>query len=65
LDSIEHRRPPATQRPERRQNRTVDESIISAERRHRLGLNLTVQASATSWGWSLGLVLATPACTGS
>lgn len=39
--------------------------IHTAEIPKGIGLNLTVQASATSWGWSLGLVLATPACTGS
>jgi hypothetical protein len=30
-----------------------------------IGLNLTVQSSANSYGWSLGLVEATRACTGS
>jgi hypothetical protein len=40
-------------------------TIHTAEIPKGIGLNLTVQASGTSWGWSLGLVLATPACTGS
>jgi hypothetical protein len=39
-------------------------TIHTAEIPKGIGLNLTVQASATSWGWSLGLVLATQACTG-
>jgi hypothetical protein len=39
--------------------------IHTAEIPKGIGLNLTVQAGAPSWGWSLGLVLATPACTGS
>jgi hypothetical protein len=30
-----------------------------------IGLNLTVQWSSNSWGWSLGLVRASPDCTGS
>jgi hypothetical protein len=30
-----------------------------------IGLNLTVQWSSSSWGWSLGLVRASPQCTGS
>jgi len=30
-----------------------------------IGLNLTVQSSSNSWGWSLGLVLASPECTSS
>jgi hypothetical protein len=29
-----------------------------------IGLNLTVQSGNNSWGWSLGLVRATPQCTG-
>jgi hypothetical protein len=29
-----------------------------------IGLNLTVQSSSNQWGWSLGLVRATPQCTG-
>jgi hypothetical protein len=29
-----------------------------------IGLNLTVHSSTRSWGWSLGLVRATPECTG-
>ena len=30
-----------------------------------IGLNLTVQSSGNGWGWSLGLVRASPECTGS
>jgi hypothetical protein len=30
-----------------------------------IGLNLTVQTSGHGWGWSLGLVRASPECTGS
>jgi hypothetical protein len=30
-----------------------------------IGLNLTVQTSSNGWGWSLGLIQASPACTGS
>jgi hypothetical protein len=30
-----------------------------------IGLNLTVQSRANGWGWSLGLVRASPECTGS
>jgi hypothetical protein len=40
-------------------------TIHTAEIPKGIGLNLTVQSSANSWGWSLGLVRATPACTGS
>jgi hypothetical protein len=30
-----------------------------------IGLNLTVQSGGNGWGWSLGLVRASPECTGS
>jgi hypothetical protein len=30
-----------------------------------IGLNLTVQSGSNGWGWSLGLVRASPECTGS
>lgn len=40
-------------------------TIHAAEIPKGIGLNLTVQSSANSWGWSLGLVTATPKCTGS
>jgi hypothetical protein len=40
-------------------------TIHAAEIPKGIGLNLTVQSSANSWGWSLGLVQATPRCTGS
>lgn len=30
-----------------------------------IGLNLTVQSGGSGWGWSLGLVRASPECTGS
>jgi hypothetical protein len=30
-----------------------------------IGLNLTVQSGGNGWGWSLGLVRASPVCTGS
>jgi hypothetical protein len=29
-----------------------------------IGLNITVDWAPKSWGWSLGLVKASPACTG-
>jgi hypothetical protein len=40
-------------------------TIHAAEIPKGIGLNLTVQSSTNSYGWSLGLVRATPACTGS
>jgi hypothetical protein len=40
-------------------------TIHTAEIPKGIGLNLTVQSSANSWGWSLGLVQATARCTGS
>jgi hypothetical protein len=40
-------------------------TIHTAEIPKGIGLNITVQWAARSWGWSLGLVQATPQCTGS
>jgi len=39
--------------------------IHAAEIPKGIGLNLTVQTSGNGWGWSLGLVRASPECTGS
>jgi hypothetical protein len=45
--------------------RTVALVIHTAEIPRGIGLNLTVQANKSGYGWSLGLVRASPACTGS
>jgi hypothetical protein len=45
--------------------RTIALTINAAEIPKNVGLNLTVQLYARSWGWSLGLVQRTPQCTGS
>jgi hypothetical protein len=39
--------------------------IHAAEIPRGIGLNLTVQTNGSGYGWSLGLVQASPACTGS
>jgi len=39
--------------------------IHAAEIPDGIGLNLTVQSGGNGWGWSLGLVRASPECTGS
>jgi hypothetical protein len=39
--------------------------IHAAEIPKGIGLNLTVQTTGNGWGWSLGLVRASPECTGS
>jgi hypothetical protein len=45
--------------------RTIALTINAAAIPKNIGLNLTVQLYAHSWGWSLGLVQRTPQCTGS
>ena len=45
--------------------RAVALVIHTAEIPRGIGLNLTVQADKSGYGWSLGLVRASPACTGS
>ena len=45
--------------------RTVALVIHTAEIPRGIGLNLTVQANKSGYGWSLGLVRASAACTGS
>jgi hypothetical protein len=45
--------------------RTIALTINPAAIPKNVGLNLTVQLYAHSWGWSLGLVQRTPQCTGS
>ena len=45
--------------------RVVALVIHTAEIPPGIGLNLTVQAGKSGYGWSLGLVRASPACTGS
>lgn len=39
-------------------------TIRPAQIPENIGVNLTVQSGGSSWGWSLGLVRATPECTG-
>ena len=45
--------------------RAVALVIHAAEIPPGIGLNLTVQSNQSGYGWSLGLVRASPACTGS
>jgi hypothetical protein len=51
--------------PSHRAPRTIALTINAAAIPKNVGLNLTVQLYADSWGWSLGLVQRTPQCTGS
>ena len=48
-----------------RDPRVIALVIHAAEIPRGIGLNLTVQSHAVGYGWSLGLVQASPACTGS
>jgi hypothetical protein len=48
-----------------RDPRVIALVIRAAQIPRGIGLNLTVQSHAAGYGWSLGLVQASPACTGS
>ncbi len=48
-----------------RDPRVIALVIHAAQIPRGIGLNLTVQSHAAGYGWSLGLVQASPACTGS